>query len=268
MTAYKQTVKNVTRKAANKVSPLTKNFWIFAVILAVLAAAQITLFAKPVVGVYLTAAALAILVGLALWKEKARQLAVGAAILPAATMISLSLPPTMAFARIVVFYDAILILALIYRFAFTLDYPLQNTSLTARGYALALPLMAVIGQILGLIGYGMLRHQYGFAQTALPLVAAAAVVFAISEEMLFRGLIQQRGSLVLHPAMAAVLSSLLYASYTFGHQGSWLSPLFGLLMGIVLSIIYYKKPNLILTITVNSFTKLTYVALMAAFIFR
>jgi membrane protease YdiL (CAAX protease family) len=251
-----------------KSGPLFKSFWIFLVVVVVIVGAQISLFEKPIVGVYVNAAAFAILVALGLWKARARELAISAAILPVSMMITLSLPQTSTFAQSVVFYDAILIMALVYRFMFTLDEPVGNTSLKLRGYLLVLPLMLVLGQAMGGLGYSILRHQYTFGHTALPLVAAASVVFAIAEEVLFRGLIQQRAMKVLHPITALVLSAVLYASFTFGHAGSYLAPLFGLIMGIVLAFTYYKKQNLILTIALNAGSKLAYVGLMAAFVFR
>ena len=268
MARFIQPIQNAGRKTAAKLKPLTKNIWIFFVILIALGGAQAALFIQPIVGAYITGIAFALLVGLALWKEKVRELAVSAAILPAATMISLSLPQTTAFAQITIFYVIILALALVYRFVLTLDYPLSRTSMSRRSYLYAIPLMIVIGEVLGAGGYGLLRHQYPFDHTALPLVAAALAVFAIAEEMMFRGLIQQQGSLTLNAKVAAVLSAVLYTLYLFGHTGSWLSPLMGGIMGIVLAFVYYKKPNLLLTITLNMAAKLTYVGLMASFIFR
>src|SRR5580700_9800341 len=122
-----------TRKSFKKTNkdlrPLYKNVWAMLAIAFVVLAAQLTLLWRPIVGVYVNAAALALLVGLALWKDKLQQLAISAAIIPLSTMISLSLPQTSMFARTVVFYDAILVLGLIYRFIFTLDYPLGFTKL-------------------------------------------------------------------------------------------------------------------------------------------
>lgn len=266
-TRVTQTVRTAVMTSTNRIAPLTKNFWMFAYIILALIGAQSALLVSPIVGIYINAVAFAALVGLALWKSAARQLAISAAILPVATMVTLSLPQSSTFAQTIVFYDTILLLALVYRFMFTLDHPLPYTKLTTRGYAFALPCMLVIGQILGVIGYALLRHHYTFDNISLPLVAATSVVFAFTEETFFRGLIQQRAALVIHPAMAAVLSAILYASATIGHT-SILVPLFALLSGAVLSITYYKKQNLILTVAINAMMKLTYVGLLAAFIFR
>jgi membrane protease YdiL (CAAX protease family) len=255
-------------RAIRTTRPLFTRFWVFAWVVIVILASQITLYEKPLAGVYVNAAAFASLIGLALWHPKSRELAISAAILPVATMISLSLPQTTLFAQTVVFYDAILILGLVYRFVFTLDQPLSSTRLNLRGYILAIPLMLVMGQALGALGYILLRHHYPFGDTPLPLVAGATAVFAISEEVLFRGLIQQRAAHTIHPAMAALLSAILYTSFTFGHSSTYLAPLFGALMGIVLAITYHRKQNLLLTIAINVSTKLAYIGLVAGFIFR
>lgn len=255
------------KRTAKDLKPLVKNGWYVAAIFLVIAVAQLTLLWRPVVGIYFNAAALALLVGLALWRESLRQLAISVAIIPVATMIVLSLPQTTVFAETVVFYDALLVLGLIYRFIFTLDFPLKETRLGLKTYAFVLPLMVVVGQVLGVIGYGMLRHHYTFGNTSLPLVAATAVVFALAEETLFRGLIQQRASQVMHPLLAAILSTFLFVLTSIDNT-TLLAPLFALLLGAVLSFTYYKKQNLVLTMAINATAKLTYVALLATFVFR
>ncbi len=255
------------RKDIKLLKPYFKDFWIFAFIVVILVGAQITLADKALAGVYVNALAFILLIGLALWQEKARMLAISAAILPVANMINLALPQSTQFAQTVVFYDSILVLALVYRFLFVLDQPVKESKLGKNGYLTVLPLMAVFGQILGVIGYVMLRHHYAFGTTSLPLVAACAVVFAVAEETYFRGLIQQKGSMLFNPVLAAILSLILFTFTTIGHV-TILAPVFALILGVVLVTTYLKKNNLILTITINAVTKLVYVGLMAAFIFR
>ena len=267
VTASKSKTRGFVQKTSRSLQPFRRNSGFALVIILAIGLTQLSLLWRPMVGIYVNAAALAILVGLGLWRESIRQLAISTAILPVATMLVLSLPETTTFARTTVFYSTILLLGLIYRFAFTADYPLQNTRLKLRGYALVLPLMVVAGQLLGVIGYGMLRHQYIFDHTSLPLVAAAAVVFAIAEETLFRGLIQQRAAQAMHPIVAAILSTMLFTFMSIDNT-TVLAPLFALILGTVLAFTYYKKQNLVLTITINATAKLAYVGLMAAFIFR
>lgn len=250
-----------------KLHPLKQNVWFMLLAAVVIAISQLTLLWRPVVGIYFNAAALAILVGIALWKDKLQQTAISVAIIPTATMIVLALPQTTLFAQTVVFYDAILVLAIIYRLMFTLDYPLGFTRMTLKGYGLAVPLMLVLGEVLGLLGYGMLRHHYTFGHTSLPLVAASVVVFALAEETLFRGLIQQRASQIMHPMVAALLTTMLF-TFAGINNITYLAPLFSLILGAVLSYTYTKKQNLLLTGSINALAKLTYVGLMASFVFR
>ncbi|HUD81185.1 MAG TPA: CPBP family glutamic-type intramembrane protease [Patescibacteria group bacterium] len=255
------------RKGIKSLKPYFKDFWIFAYIVVVLVGAQVTLADKALAGVYVNALAFILLVGLALWQKRARMLAISAAILPVANMINLALPQSTRYAQTVVFYDSILALALVYRFIFVLDQPVKESKLGKWGYLTVLPLMAVIGQVLGVIGYVMLRHHYTFGTTSLPLVAACTVIFAVAEETYFRGLIQQRGSMLFNPVLAAILSLILFTFTTIGHV-TILAPVFALILGIVLVTTYFNKNNLILTMTINAVTKLVYVGLMAAFIFR
>ena len=255
------------KKAGRSLKPFRKNSGYALIITLAIASAQLTLLGRPTVGVYVNAGALAVLVCLALWRESISQLAISAAIIPVSMMVVLSIPQTTVFARTSVLYSSILLLGLIYRFAFTVEQSVRNTSLTLKGYAFTLPLMIVLGQLLGVIGYGLLREHYIFDNTSLPLVAAAAVVFAIAEETLFRGLIQQRAAEVMHPVLAAVLSAVLFTFVSIDNT-TVIVPLFALLLGTVLSFTYYKKQNLLLTITINAAAKLTYIGLLASFIFR
>jgi membrane protease YdiL (CAAX protease family) len=253
-----QSISKSIRKEVKSLKPYFKDFWIFGIIVAVIVATQVTLAVTTIGGIYVNAAAFLILIGLALWKERARALAISAAILPVANMISLALPQSTEFAQTVVFYDSILVLALIYRFMFVLDQPLKETKLGKLGYLTVLPLMAIIGQVLGVIGYLMLRHHYPFDHTSL---------FALAEEIYFRGLIQQRGSVLFNPVLAAILSLILFVFSTIGHV-LILVPIFALILGIALVTTYFKKQNLILTFTINAVTKLAYIGLMAGFIFH
>ncbi len=196
---------------------LAKDSWIFVWIAVSVIASQVVLLANASVGVYITALALISLVGLGLWSDKARHVAISAAIIPAATMISLTVPQNSVFSQTVVFYDSLLILGLVYRFIFTLDFPLERTKLNFKGYAMAIPFVMILGEVLGVIGYLLLKHHYTFDHSDMPLIAAAVVVFAIAEETVFRGLIQQRASLVMNPKLAIFLPVVLYTAMSVGH---------------------------------------------------
>lgn len=243
------------------------NWGVFGVALVAVGVPRFILLRWPLAGAYLNAVMLAMLVALALMHQTARQLAIAVAIIPTAMMISLVLPPTTVFAQTVVFYSILLVLGLIYRFMFSLDFPMQRTRLKWRGYLWRVPLMLVLGQVLGTIGYAMLRHHYPFGGISLPLVSLVAVVFGLTEEIFFRGLIQQRGTVVMHPIMAAVLSALLFTMTSVGHF-SYLVPLFAFVLTAAISITYYLQQNLVLTMAINIATKLVYIGLLASFTLR
>ena len=133
-------IKKFLKKTKKNLQPLYKSSWMLFTILLLIVIAQLTLLWRPIVGVYFNSAALAILVGLGLWSKTIRQLAISVAIIPVATMVVLTIPQTTIFARSVVFYDVLLVLGLIYRFMFTLDYPLKSTRLSLKSYAYALHL--------------------------------------------------------------------------------------------------------------------------------
>jgi membrane protease YdiL (CAAX protease family) len=243
----------------------SRHLWVAAIILLAVAASATTLVFAPIAGVIVNAAVLVLLIGLALWKEPIRKLAISVGVLPVALMLSASLPPHSAFVQSIILYVTMLLLTLVYRFIFTLEQPLSFTKLSLRGYAFALPLMVVLGQLLGLLGYGLLRQHYAYTNVDTGLVALCAIMFAFTEEMLFRGLIQQQAAKVMHPTVAAILSAGLFALVAINHT-TILTPLFALAAGAVLAATYYKKQNLILTTTINATLKLTYLGLLATFV--
>jgi membrane protease YdiL (CAAX protease family) len=256
-----------SKQLTRALKPFRKNNWFMLLSGLLVAITQLVLLWRPVVGIYCNAVTLAVLVGIALWRKSLRQLAISIAILPVASMVTLSLPQTNVFAETTVYYATLLVLGLIYRYLFTLDFPLRETHLSIREYAFAVPVMLVIGQGLGAVGYLILRHHYTFNGISLPLVAVSAVVFAIAEETVFRGLIQQSAEQVMHPLMAGILTSTLFVFVSIDTR-TVLAPLFALLMTPVLAFTYYKRNNVILTMAINSMAKLTYIGLLASFVFR
>lgn len=249
-----------------QVLPNLKNSWVAPCVLLAIAAPQVGLLWRPLLGVYATAASLVLLLALALQVEKLRKLALSAAIVPTAMLVLLTLPQQDAFARSAEFYDVILLLALVYGRMFAMGKSRSMLSLKKK-YLILLPLMVVIGQVLGAAGFGMLRGQYPYQGTPLALVASTAVIFAIAEELLFRGLIQEYARKVVHPVTAAVITSLAYA-VMFAVHGSIMPFGYAVLAGVVLCGIYYFKQNLLLTMTANIAMKLSFIGLMATFVLR
>ncbi len=230
-------------------------------------ATQVTLYIQPVAGVYVNAAALAYLTGLALLQARYRALCIVVSLIPAGTMVLLSLPTTTAFNRTASLYGFLLVFGLIYRhlvvFATNDGASASSTRLGLRGYARQLPTMIVAGQLFGLIGYGLLRSHYDFHDTLTPIVAGSAIIFALAEEIVFRGLIQQQARQIIKPFAAGALSAVIFAAMAIGQGMPW-APIFALFLGAGLSYIYNRKPNILLTWIVNVACKLTFLGLLSA----
>lgn len=228
---------------------------------------QFALLWRPLFGVYSEAVALLLLFGIALWREQVRELALAAAVLPVAMMVNLSSPESDKLYQLGIFYNIIALFALTYGYLFVHDeLPVRN-AFAIKIWAVELPLMVVVGEVLGVLGYGMLRRHFQFNATQLPVVAVLAVALAAAEELYFRGLIQKHAAKALHPLLALLLTVVIYAAMSLGH-GSLLPAGFACISGGVLSTIYYAKQNLILTTTANAVMKLTYLGLLATFTFR
>jgi membrane protease YdiL (CAAX protease family) len=255
-------------KLRKKMKPVTKHAWLVLLFITLLVGTQMTLIWNNTVGLYMNVASLLILLAIALIREDARKVSISLAIIPVAQMVTSTILMPNSFYAATIFYDTILLFALTYRYLFALDAPIKSTRMGARAYFIMLSLMVVLGQMLGLLTYAFLRHHYVFTQISLPLVAACCFVFAFAEEMLLRGLVQQQAAKVFHPAVAAFLTSILYVILTIGHAATLLTLGPAIVTGIVLSVVYYYKQNLILTTTINAFSKLVYVGLIAGFILR
>lgn len=251
---------------SERLQPYRKNLWVAPAILLAVAVPQVSLLWQPMLGAYATSTALILLLALALRLQKVRQLALSAAIIPTAMLISLGVQQQDAFARSAEFYDVILFLALIYGDMFSITKARGVLSLKKK-YLVLLPLMVMVGQVLGAVGFGMVHGQYPYTEAPLALVAGSAVIFGIAEELLFRGLIQHQALKVVHPVVAAVIASLAYA-VVFAVHGSIMPFAFSVIAGGVLSGIYCFKQNLLLTTVANVAMKLVFVGLMATFILR
>jgi membrane protease YdiL (CAAX protease family) len=239
----------------------------YILIFGAVIAGQVSLFYKPNLGAYLTAAALALLMGIATLSDVNRKLALSAAIIPLLSMINLSIVQQSAFEQTAILYSSMLVLALAYRFILAPGTTPVNSHLSLRGYLGSLSLMAIVGALLGLLGYKLLINSYIFGGTRFWQVIIVAIVGACAEEALFRGLIQRQATQLMRPVYAAALTSLLYLTLSSSHFTGW-SLLVGAVSSATLSTIYVIKPNLILTTTLNLASKLIYIGLVASFVLR
>ncbi len=241
--------------------------WIIGGCVVALVATQLVLIYAGRYGLFMNAVVFAGLLTVALLSEQLRKLATGLAILPATQMaVSVFVLPN-AFQQAMVFYSLLLVLTLVYRYLFTLDSPVERSRLRLKGHAFGLPLMLIMGEAAGLIGYAFMRNHYAFDGIALPLVAVACIVFAFAEEMFLRGLFQNQAELLMNPWWAAGLAAVLYAVLAFTST-TLLSIGPAVAMGVTLALVYKFKQNLLLSITINAAAKLTYVGLVATFVLR
>jgi membrane protease YdiL (CAAX protease family) len=211
--------------------------------------------------------ALIALLAIALRYDKMRKLALSAAVLPLALMVMAVYPynPN-PFYRTWVEYDVMLLLALMYTYLFK-EKRAKKYKIKMKQLPQVLPIMIVIGEVLGVVGFSLLRHQYGFTGVSLLLLVPMVIVFALTEEMLFRGLIQRQAAKHINRVFAVLLTVAIYAAATIG-MGSTLPLLFGIISATVLGAIYANKQSLVLTTTANIAMKLTYVGLIAVFVLR
>jgi membrane protease YdiL (CAAX protease family) len=237
----------------------------YGLIVAAVAVGQVSLFYQPKLGAYLTAAALALLMGIAAQSSANRKLALTAALIPLLSMINLSIVQQSAFEQTAILYSSMLVLALAYRIIMAPATTPVPSHLSLRGYLGSLPLMAITGALLGLLGYKLLTSSYIFGGIRLWQVIAVAIIGACAEEALFRGLIQRQATQLMRPVYAATITSLLFLTLSFSHFTAW-SLLVGALSTAILSTVYVIKPNLILTTTLNLASKLVYVGLVAKYL--
>ncbi|HUC90009.1 MAG TPA: CPBP family intramembrane glutamic endopeptidase [Patescibacteria group bacterium] len=234
----------------------------FLFIAGVIGVSQLLLLVAPVAGVFANVVALALLAAFAIRSDRTRTMAIAASILPLATMVSLALPQSNALDQSAVLYSVLFVLAFAYHYIF--PYDKSAGKLTWKGYLAIAPTMIVAGQVLGALSYGVLRNEQSFGGISLPVVTIAMILFALTEEIFFRGLIQEQASKAINPIVAPVLTATLYTLMTLP-IGSIATTLFAASSSIILSCIYYTKPNIVITTIANMTLKVFFVGLLAAF---
>lgn len=220
---------------------------------------------RPVAGAYAAALAFMLLVLFAGIVERYRSLATGAALLPLATIVSFSLPQETALAQTVVFYGALLGLGAMYLYLLRGEGTLLRPKHGWRTYAYGVPAVIILGELIGGLAY-LLQDAYPFDGSKTLLVGGAVIVFAIAEEVVFRGLIQRQAGRLFHPAVAAVLAAVLYAGASIGF-GSWPAFWTALAAGGVLAAVYAVTRSILLTTILNMTAKLVFLGLLATYLY-
>ena len=272
LSARREEVLRLYNQAAHKLAPTpakrTKFFnRVIVFYAALMLATQLTLMHAPVVGLYVNVISLTVFGSVALLSVSLRKLSISLAIIPVTQMVSSTIMTSNVFMTDIVFYTVLLALVLVYRYLFTLDEPVADSQLKAKGILVGVPLMVLIGQILGIGTYAILRHNYPFDGISVTLVVAACIIFAIAEEMFLRGLVQQQVSRIVHPLLAAFLAVVLYVALAFNnHIPVTLGA--ALFSGLILAGVYYLKRNVLLCIALNASSKILYVGLVVIFVYK
>lgn len=233
-----------------------------AVIVAFLLVSQLLWYVAPQVGVYANQFAVAGLLIIGLHTERYRRLALSVAILPAVNACVVLFGHQAQPLQTIIIYVVLLALTLVYRYVFMSDKSLSSDRLHKKEYVYAVSLMIVVGQVLGIAAFGVLGHSDVRLMT-LPI--ALAILFvgmaAITEELFFRGLVQQFALKIIHAVPAIALTTIIYALFCVSSP-AWWGIGYALICSTVLSIVYSFRQNLILTTVLNVTAKLVFVWLV------
>jgi len=155
------------------------------------------------------------------------------------------------FWKILISYSVLLFLAFYYSIRFKLDHGHKKEKLKF------LPLAIIIGIVLGFIGdyfFNLNLSNYTWMIYLIPLIA-------YSEEILFRGMMQNLIEKQYGTHISILIPSLLYGLFSFSlglglgtSFGINIGILFGLFMfitSIILSLTYYKTKNIFLTVIMS-----------------
>ena len=105
------------------------------------------------------------------------------------------------------------------------------------------PLAVVIGVVLGLIGNSLFNlNQYSWIIYLIPLIV-------YSEEILFRGMIQNLVEKGYGVVFSILIPALLYGVFSLSY--GYLFALFMFFTGIILSLVYNKTKNIFLTVIIS-----------------
>ena len=141
------------------------------------------------------------------------------------------------FWKIIISYSILLFLSFYYSVKFELDHGHRKENLSL------LPLAIIIGIALGIIGnYSFGLDKYSWLIYLIPFIA-------YSEEILFRGMIQNILEKTYGIAVSVLISALLYAIFSLGY--GVLFVLFMFFAGIIIGLIYNYTRNIFLAVIIN-----------------
>jgi membrane protease YdiL (CAAX protease family) len=237
----------------------------YAFVLFIIIAGQLGIFVQPVLGTVLTIISLSILLGVAAKYRRVRKVVLTAAIIPLLTLVNLTFAQSSVFGQTVVLYAGMLLVSLAYRYAYRKKISDKSRVKLHNNFSGYLIYAVSLGSLLGAISFRLLANGYDLGATPALWIVPVAILGAVAEESLFRGLIQRQAISVMKPVHAVILTSLLYVALTMVHFSFW-SVVVGLISTIMLSTMYMKKSSVLLTTTMNAVSKVTYVMLIAKFV--
>ena len=141
------------------------------------------------------------------------------------------------FWKVLIFYSILLFLSFYYSVRFKLDHGHKKEKL---GF---LPFAVAVGIGLGIMSQSLFMfNKYSWLIYFIPFIA-------YSEEILFRGMIQNILGKNLTASVAVLITALLYGVFSSGYGILFASFMF--LTGIVIGIVYSSTKNIFLAVVIN-----------------
>jgi membrane protease YdiL (CAAX protease family) len=141
------------------------------------------------------------------------------------------------FWKLIISYSILLFLSFYYSVRFKLDHGHKKEKL---GF---LPLAIILGVALGLLG------NFFFSFDKYPWLIYLILLIAYSEEILFRGMIQNLLEKNYKPVFSILIASLLYGVFSLGY--GVLFSLFMFSASVVIGLIYARTKNIFLAVGIN-----------------
>lgn len=206
---------------------------------------EVTLFSWPLIGIFVNAFILTSLLVAAVFDTTLRKLLACLSIIPAVRLIGFSIPFTDDFLRIALFYGSIFALSL----GYIICLKVKNTGHSLREIK-DLPLMIFIGILIGSLEYSFLPKNSFNLGLSFGSALLFFLFFGYTEELLFRGLIQNLAEKITKPLFSILFTSVLY---TLVHINKGLSGIIlAFFISIVLSTVFHWKKNIFLVTALNT----------------
>jgi len=181
----------------------------------------------------------------AAFDKTSRNLLASLSIIPAVRLIGFSIPSANVFLRIALFYGSIFALSLGYIICLKIKKTGHNLK-----HIKDLPLMIFIGILLGSLEYAFLPKES--SNLSMPFSSALLffLFFGYTEELLFRGLIQNLVEKITKPLYSILFTSILFTSV---HINNGLSgAILAFFISVIISLVFLRKKNIFLVTALNT----------------